>query len=61
MDKRCSILYCPWKAKYQFTTNYLECWFHGGDYKLELLWAYITRPIRFLYNFIRYSETRGKY
>ena len=54
--KRCSIMWCPFKGKYSFgMEGYYECWFHGGDFHLETLWSFLTRPAKFLYNRIRYA------
>jgi len=54
---RCSIYYCFWRAKYGFGIKGLyECWFHGGDIEwLVDLWEILTKPARFLYNWIRYG------
>jgi len=53
---RCSIMWCPWRAKYSFgLKGYYECWFHGGDFYLEVIWGFFTRPIRCFYNWIRYG------
>ena len=54
--KRCSIMWCPWKGKYQFDIEgYWECWFHGNEDKwYGILWNGFTHPIRFLYGWVRY-------
>ena len=61
MKKRCSIMWCPWKAKYGFgMKNYYECWFHGGDMPwLGTLWNILTRPIYFFYNWMKHRVCLG--
>jgi len=57
MKKRCSIMWCPWKAKYDFgMMGYYECWFHYGDILwLQFLWDIAWIPIRYFYSFLRYG------
>jgi len=57
MKRRCSIMWCPWGAKYSFgMMGYYECWFHGGDILwLQFLWDIIWIPIRYFYSHLRYG------
>jgi len=52
---RCSIAWCPWKAKYFFTGGYQECWFHYTQW-IQIIWDLLTWPCRWLYIFIRYKD-----
>ena len=54
--KRCSIAWCPWKAKYSFTSiDLYECWFHGGDMPLiEWAWELIAYPVHKVFYYLRY-------
>lgn len=56
---RCSIAYCPWRARYFWDVDrrrkYYECWFHGNEeIWYGILWDIFTKPARAFYNFIRY-------
>ena len=56
MKRRCSIMWCPWRAKHYFTGGYRECWFHYGDIRwLQFLWDIVWIPIRYLYLSLRYE------
>ena len=56
-ENRCSIMWCPWKAKYSVgNMGYYECWYHGGDILwLDFLWDIAWIPARYLYCKIRYG------
>ena len=56
MRKRCSIMWCPWKAKYSFgLEGYYECWFHGGNTWRGFFWDMAWIPVRFIYSHVRYG------
>jgi len=52
---RCSIVRCPWKAKYSFgTMGCYECWFHYEDMPLiNWAWDLFCYPIKKLFFWIR--------
>jgi len=61
--KRCSIALCPWKAKYQFTSDkyggYYECWFHGEDGVIQSLWNIFLWPFTYFYRWMKYDVCLG--
>lgn len=54
---RCSIMWCPWRAKYSFGIKGLhECWFHGRDIPwLNFLWDIFWVLPRYIYYSLRYG------
>lgn len=57
---RCIIARCPWKAKYDFSGRYSECWFHYGEILWFLhLWNLITLPITWWYRYVYYRICDG--
>ena len=60
MNKWCSIVWCPWKAKHYFTGGYKECWFHYGEFPLINwywnLWTYLPRSF---FGYIKYAVCLG--
>jgi len=54
MKQRCSIAWCPWRAKYHFgTIGYRECWFHYEEMPwLNKIWNTLTNPIHFYYTWV---------
>jgi len=62
MKPRCSIMWCPWRAKYSFgIKGYYECWFHGNlDSWYAGLWNTLMNPISFYYNWMKYHVVLGE-
>ena len=57
MKKRCSIAWCPWKAKHYFTGGYQECWFHYEEMPLiNWAWELLNYPIRKFFFWIRFIK-----
>lgn len=57
---RCSIALCPWKAKYGFEMEgYYECWFHGGDYGIEIIWDIVFSLPTYFYRWMKYEVCLG--
>ena len=57
---RCSILFCPWKAKYYFTGGYRECWFHYMEMPLiNWLWDLFMYLPHLFYNWMKFRVCFG--
>lgn len=61
--QRCSIAFCPWRAKYFFEGvgsyskygRYQECWFHYEEMPLiNWAWDLITHPIKKMFYWLRF-------
>jgi len=55
VKKRCSTMWCPWKARHYFNGGYRECWFHYREMPLlNWAWDLFNYPARKLFNWIRF-------
>lgn len=56
MRRRCSIAWCPWRAKYSFSIDgYYECWLHGGQFPwFNLIYDLFTLPLHYFYRWMKY-------
>lgn len=57
---RCSIAFCPWRAKYFIDDWYNKCWFHHEDFPLiNWAWELIAYPIQRMFFWIKSGLCRG--